>query len=91
MLEAPSKVRLADLPQVKVRYLRTFVQKKVEVFSAAQATAVATAVKGQPLVLCSPNGKRYKALPSQVSSMLGDLESEIDEKEARALLAEELS
>ena len=91
MLEAPSKFRLADLSQVNIRYLRMFMQKKVEIFSPAQTTEVATAVKVQPLVLRSPVGERYKALPSQVSSMPVEPESEIDEKEAMALLAEELS
>ena len=88
MLQAPSKFRLADLSQVNVRYLRMFIQSKVEVFSPALTTAVA--VKVQPPVLRSPIGERYKALPSQVSSMPVEPESEIDEKEAMALLAEEL-
>ena len=91
MLEAPSKFRLADLSQVNIRYLRTFVQQKVQVFTAAQTTAVATAVKVQPVVLRSPTGERYKALPSQVSSMPVEPSSEIDEKEAMLLLTEELS
>ena len=91
MLEAPSKFRLADLSQVNVRYLRTFVHQKVQVFSAAQTTAVATAVKVQPVVLRSPIGERYKALPSQVSSIPVEPSSEIDEKEAMLLLTEELS
>ena len=89
MLEAPSKFRLADLSQVNVRYLRMFMHKKVEVFNPAQTTA--TAVKVQPVVLRSPIGERYKALPSQVSSMPVEPESEIDEREVSALLAEELS
>ena len=91
MLEAPSKFRLADLSQVNVRYLRTFVQQKVQVFTAAQTTAVAAAVKVQPVVLRSPIGELYKALPSQVSSMPVEPSSEIDEKEAMLLLTEELS
>ena len=89
MLEAPSMFRLADLSQVNVRYLRMFMQTKVEVFSPAQITALA--VKAQPVVLRSPIGERYKALPSQVSSMPVEPESEIDEKTAMVLLAEELS
>lgn len=91
MLEAPSKFRLADLSRVNVRYLRAFVQQKVQVFSAAQTTVVATAVKVQPVVLRSPIGERYKALPSQVSSWPVEPSSEIDEKEAVFLLSEELS
>ena len=89
MLEAPSKFRLADLSQVNVRYLRMFMQTKVEVFTPAEITAVA--VKKQPLVLRSPIGERYKALPSQVSSMPVEAESEIDEKAKAILLAEEMN
>ena len=88
MLKAPSKFRLADLSQVNVRYLRMFVQAKVELFNPAQTTAVAVMV--QPPVLRSPIGERYKALPSQVSSMPVEAESEIDQEAARILLAEEL-
>ena len=89
MLEAPSKFRLADLAQVNVRYLRMFMQTKVEVFTPAEITAVA--VKVQPVVLRSPIGERYKALPSQVSSMPVEPQSEIDQEAALVLLAEELS
>lgn len=89
MLKAPSKFRLADLSQVNVRYLRMFVQAKVEVFTPAQTTAVAVVV--QPPVLRSPIGERYKALPSQVSSIPVEPESEIDQEAAKLLLEEELS
>ena len=91
MLEAPSKFRLADLAQVNVRYLRVFLHQKVQVFCAAQTTAIATAAKVQPVVVLSPTGERYKALPSQVSSIPVEPSSEIDEKEAMLLLTEDLS
>ena len=86
MLREPSKFRLADLSQVNVRYLRIFIQSKLDTLSPIK---IAGAARVQPGVLRSPTGERWKALPSQVDIPSED--ADLDDDQMRALMEEDLA
>ena len=81
------KFRFADLAQVDVRYIRTFLQQKISAWSTA---TMSEAQQAEPLVQRSPTSLRYRAVESQVASSQPLPPPEVTEEEAQELLEEDL-
>ena len=68
VLILPQKFRVADLTQVSIRYLQTFLEAKIEEKSPSMVAKATKKVGLRQPVLRSPMGEKFKQIPSQIQN-----------------------